>query len=233
MINTKLSYFGTFGTLSYPLAEALVGTEIPEGSAMGYVTDGGETRVTFAADGLVFAGFAKHSYATDSWLNYHGEAMTDPTGKLLLPKKQYAGPEMRIVLVDAGTVIQNPANSLDATRTVVDLTAQNGNKLVRFWMRYEPSRHELLELQGGVLPYGRDSIIGHVGVVQSGGQRLGITTYDTAANWYVADGDPPLSLYAADNGIVTTTQTNVPLTNVVLLQGPSAGKDSAIQILVN
>jgi hypothetical protein len=236
MLNNKISFYSLTGTYSMPLAFALIGTEVPEGSVMGYVTEDGETRVTYAADGLSVAGLAKHSFATDSWLNFQGEGFADPTGKLLLDKKQYAGPEMRVLLVDATTgattVFADPATALDASRTVVDLGAANANKLVRYFMRYEPTRYELLELQGMAMPYGRDSVIGHIGVIASGQQRVGTTRYDTTANWYVADGDPTPKLYAADNGIITTTATDVELTNFVLLQGPSAGKDSAIQVLI-
>ncbi len=237
MIDRNKSRFQHHSNSVMPLARACLQT-LEEGTAMVHVTEDGIGKVAPATGvaGEIFAGFATMRPSTvDRLIEFYTATVDSAVAVLRLQHATFVsgvslrvleadGSSRRVTVAASGAPSANEGVLIDGGLRIKLQDADKG-KTVEVLAEYVPTSMEAAALYG-MAPCGVAPSLGGTATMTKGfGQQYYTNVFDASADWSMPEG-ASVKLYLTAGGKVTTTQTDSPLTEAVLIASPRSAVSS-------
>jgi hypothetical protein len=194
-----------------------------EGTALGYVMEGGQAKVRPAtgAAGEVFAGVSLSRNSQSHRLTEILKVVVPSTApySVTLPHTPITGE----IAVRGLTIVSAApkAGEVQLVGNVLTFNAAQAGSVFEVGQAFIPSINEAIAASGND-PVGglSSSSVGFIGVIKEG--DVFTDQYDVTADW-IGNGVDPVPVYLGANGLFTTKTGGTQLGSVTVLQVPTAG----------
>ena len=239
MIDRSKTRLQNHSNMVMPLGKACVGL-LEEGTAMVHIIEDGQGKVVPATGvaGEVFAGFATMRPSSVDRLTEAYTAVIDANSAILrlehvsfvgglgLVVLEADGSERRVAVQASGVATTDTATLIDGGLRVQFATSDKGKK-VSVLAEYVPTIQEAAAIYGQSPCGVSQSEVKAATMVRGYGQIYYTNVFDASADWTLKDGAAP-KLYLTAGGKLTTTVTQSPLPEAVLISSPRGAVTSGV-----